>query len=61
MTFGIYDRWGNQVFTSTDPETCWDGNHNGKALDPAAFVYHLSATLANGDLVERQGNISLVR
>ena len=61
MTFGIYDRWGNQVFSTTDPEACWDGYYNGQALDPAVFVYHLSATLANGDLVERQGNISLVR
>jgi gliding motility-associated-like protein len=61
MTFNIFDRWGNTVFASTDPKSCWDGSYNGKALDPAVFVYHLSATLANGDLVERQGNISLVR
>jgi len=61
MTFNIFDRWGNKVFASTDPKACWDGTYNGQALDPAVFVYHLSATLANGDLVERQGNISLVR
>jgi len=61
MAFGIYDRWGNKVFESTDPTACWDGTHNGQALDPAVFVYHLSATLAGGETVEKQGNITLVR
>jgi gliding motility-associated-like protein len=61
MAFNIYDRWGNKVFESTDPKACWDGTYNGQALDPAVFVYHLSATMFNGDLVERQGNITLVR
>ncbi|MBK8614686.1 MAG: gliding motility-associated C-terminal domain-containing protein [Flavobacteriales bacterium] len=61
MTFGIYDRWGAKVFESTDPATCWDGTDNGQALDPAVFVYHLTATLANGERVEKQGNITLVR
>ena len=61
MTMGIYDRWGNKVFESTDPNTCWDGTFNGQPLDPAVFVYHLSATMNNGEIVERQGNISLLK
>jgi len=61
MSFGIYDRWGNKVFESTDPKACWDGTFNGQALDPAVFVYHLSATLTGGETVEKQGNITLVR
>ncbi len=61
MTFNIYDRWGNKVFAATDPKACWDGTYNGQALDPAVFVYHLRATLANEEVVERQGNITLVR
>lgn len=61
MQLGIFDRWGNKVFESTDRNTCWDGTYNGQALDPAVFVYHLSATLTNGETVERQGNITLLR
>jgi gliding motility-associated-like protein len=61
MSFSIYNRWGNKVFESTDPKACWDGTYNGQALDPAVFVYHLSATMINGEIVERQGNITLVR
>ena len=61
MQLGIFDRWGNKVFESTNPNACWDGTYNGQALDPAVFVYHLSATMNNGEQVERQGNITLVR
>ncbi|MFT3884206.1 MAG: gliding motility-associated C-terminal domain-containing protein [Flavobacteriales bacterium] len=61
MQLGIYDRWGNKVFESTDPQACWDGTYNGQPLDPAVFAYHLSATLSNGERVERQGNITLMR
>jgi len=61
MNFGIYNRWGNKVFESTDPKACWDGTYNGQSLDPAVFVYHLSATLTGGETVEKQGNITLVR
>jgi gliding motility-associated-like protein len=61
MTFNIYDRWGNTVFESTDPNACWDGTYNGQALDPAVFVYRLSATLSNTEVVKKQGNITLVR
>lgn len=61
MSFKVYDRWGNKVFESADPAVCWDGTFNGQPLDPAVFVYHLSAALSNGERVERQGNISLVR
>lgn len=61
MQFGIFDRWGNKVFETTDRNTCWDGTHNGQALDPAVFVYHLTATLLSGEIVARQGNITLMR
>ncbi|HRH39749.1 MAG TPA: gliding motility-associated C-terminal domain-containing protein, partial [Flavobacteriales bacterium] len=61
MAFAIYDRWGKEVFSSTDPKVCWDGTFNGKAVNPAVFVYRLTATLTNGESVERSGNITLLR
>lgn len=61
MTMDIYDRWGKKVFESNDTDACWDGTFNGQPLDPAVFVYYLSATMNNGESVERQGNITLVR
>ncbi|MFL5764608.1 MAG: gliding motility-associated C-terminal domain-containing protein [Bacteroidia bacterium] len=67
----IFDRWGEKVFESKDPAFCWDGVYQGKALDPAVFVYYIKANYyvagatpesPKGKLdVNRTGNISLVR
>lgn len=61
MEFIIYNRWGQEVFRSIDPTVGWDGKFNGAPLNPAVFAYRLSGKLADGTLVERKGNITLVR
>mgnify|MGYP003951720869 CR=1 FL=1 len=38
MTISIYNRWGQKVFESTDPNFCWDGTHNGSG-DCSAGAY----------------------
>lgn len=57
----IYDRWGEKVFESSDASFCWDGTYKGKDLDPAVFVYYITAVLSNSNNVEKKGNISLIR
>ncbi len=61
MSFAIYDRWGEVVFTSTSPERCWDGTLNGKRLNSGVFAYYFNATLFDGTEVKLKGNISLVK
>jgi gliding motility-associated-like protein len=61
MTFTIYNRWGEEVFQSSDMGICWDGTWNGKELNPAVFVYTLTGFLINGEAVDQKGNISLIR
>jgi gliding motility-associated-like protein len=57
----IYDRWGEKVFESSDAGFCWDGTYRGRALDPAVFVYFITATFSNDTKIETKGNISLIR
>ncbi|MCB9223377.1 MAG: gliding motility-associated C-terminal domain-containing protein [Crocinitomicaceae bacterium] len=63
LSFRIYDRWGELVFETSDPDVCWDGTHmrNGKPMSTAVFVYLLDATLITGEEIHTKGNISLVR
>ncbi len=61
MSIRIFDRWGNMVYGSMDPEQCWDGLHNGEPLNAGVFMYQLQATLTTDEVVERQGNITLIR
>ncbi len=67
----IFDRWGEKVFESKNPGFCWDGVYKGKPLDPAVFVYYITASYnVDGVLptsqtsttkVNKTGNISLIR
>jgi len=57
----IFDRWGEKVFESNDPNFCWDGFYNGKLLNADVFVYSVSATYKDETKVNKKGNITLIR
>lgn len=58
----IYNRWGNLVFKSTDPDFCWEGKQNGQLAEAAVFTYVIRAKFKNVDKpVIKNGNISLIR
>ncbi len=57
----VYDRWGELVFETTDRLTGWDGTFRGKEMDPAVFVYYLTATLSNGQKISGKGNVTLLK
>lgn len=37
----IFNRWGNQVFSSKGYREPWDGTHNGRPLPPGTYYYTL--------------------
>ena len=40
VEFEVYNRWGQLVYSTTDPDLDWDGtNPEGKALAPATYYY----------------------
>jgi gliding motility-associated-like protein len=61
MEFGIYNRWGELIFETTDPKQCWDGTKNDKEVPGGVYTYRLSVKLLNGKSVRESGNITLVR
>ncbi len=61
MTLVIYNRWGREMFRTTDISEGWDGRYNGAELSPDAYAYYLKATCINGDNFIKKGNVSLLR
>lgn len=61
MTLTIYNRWGEKVFVSSNPDDCWDGNFRGKPLNTGVYVYYLEAELITGESLSKQGNLTLMR
>ncbi len=59
--FSIFDRWGEKVFETENPNDCWDGTYKGKTLDSAVFVYFLEGMGFDGKQISKKGNITLLR
>lgn len=58
----IYNRWGEKVFESTNPDYCWDGRHKEVPMDPAVFIYSIRAKFIKLEkIIEKKGTISLVK
>lgn len=57
----IYNRWGELIFNSEDQNECWDGTYKGKKMNTDVFVYKMKATTHKGEVIEKSGNINLIR
>jgi gliding motility-associated-like protein len=58
----LYDRWGNRIFHTTDPNISWDGTINGKpAQNNTAYAYHLIVKDLAGKEHKYTGNVAVVR
>ena len=61
LTFRIYNRYGELVFETTDQDRGWDGTYKGKKQEQEVYVYYLKAIFVDGEIVEKKGNITLLR
>jgi gliding motility-associated-like protein len=57
----IFDRWGNLLFESRDPEFGWDGTYKGKPCQQDVYIYKLAASYETGEQVVRVGDVNLIR
>lgn len=59
--FVIYNRWGQQVFRSTNPGNGWDGRAPGGSLIDGTFVWAAEGVDYMGRPVLRKGTVILIR
>ncbi len=62
----IYNRWGQLVFESKNPEEGWDGTYNGEAVPMGTYVYTAVFTSFESGVQEatdfkKSGSVTLVR
>jgi len=61
--FWIFNRWAETVFSSNDMGSGWNGSHqiSGEIMPEGAYVYVIKGTMTNGDPVNTNGLINLIR
>jgi gliding motility-associated-like protein len=58
--FSVYNRWGQKVFETTDPNRSWDGRVNGIEQPVGNFIWHCQYRLNGIDQVKK-GIVTLIR
>jgi len=57
----IYNRWGQEIFATTDPSQKWNGLIKGVPADSGAYVWMAEITLRNQPLRREKGTFVLIR
>jgi|GEM_PF-1381859 len=57
----IFNRWGNQVFYTVNPELGWDGTYNGTPQDMDTYFYSIILAYPDGVQKTYTGDVTLIR
>ncbi|MCD4732504.1 MAG: gliding motility-associated C-terminal domain-containing protein [Bacteroidales bacterium] len=63
LDFKIYNRYGELVFETFEPtgQEGWNGTVQGTRQEIEVYTYYLKAICKDGFLIEKKGNITLIR
>jgi gliding motility-associated-like protein len=60
--FRIYNRWGELVYFTDNPNEGWDGIYQGDKAPLAVYIYHVEYKKVNSDKIKSlKGNVTLIR
>lgn len=57
----VYNRWGNLLYTWTDPDQGWDGRVNGKFVATGVYYVVVEAKGADGKEYKENSDINILR
>lgn len=59
--FAVYNRWGQQVFITSNPRQYWDGTFKSQKCDVGVYYYKFRATCLTGHSEIKSGEVMLIR
>lgn len=59
--FQVYNRWGEYIFGSVNPDKGWDGTYNGEMCQSGVYTYKLTVRLKGQREKVYYGHINLIR
>ncbi|MFK7972312.1 MAG: PKD domain-containing protein, partial [Bacteroidia bacterium] len=58
----LFNRWGNLIFETRNPEAAWDGTYKGQPVPEGVYVWTVYATgLTGRPIIEQTGTVTLIR
>ena len=62
--FAVFDRWGNQLYETTNVDNGWNGAFRNQRMDTGVYVWYVDAVVEScGRIVDvfKKGDVTLVR
>ncbi|HSK12298.1 MAG TPA: PKD domain-containing protein, partial [Phnomibacter sp.] len=59
--FRVFNRYGQIIFESREPESGWDGRIKGQLQASGNYVYHVQAIDITGEVLKQSGTFVLIR
>lgn len=57
----VFNRWGQELYHSTDPAEGWDGKYNGSTVPTGAYYYVVKATGTDDEEYVKKGAINVLK
>jgi gliding motility-associated-like protein len=61
FSFAIFNRWGEQIFSSDSPSDGWDGKYKGSYVQQGAYAYVVDVTDDKGKHLQAKGTVMVIR
>jgi gliding motility-associated-like protein len=62
FNFTIFNRWGEVVWESNDPNGRWDGTFNNKMCTDGVYIWKLTFNVFNNDgKITNHGHLTIIR
>jgi gliding motility-associated-like protein len=61
LQFVVFNRWGQEMFSTTDVANGWNGVFKGNEVAPDVYNYYLQVTCLDNKTFTKRGNTSLIK
>jgi gliding motility-associated-like protein len=61
VDFRVYNHWGELIFQTLDPNEGWDGTFKANNSPLGVYTWTFEVELADGRLIRRSGDVTLIR
>ena len=59
--FSVFNRWGEEVFSSTNLNFVWDGTYEGIPVQVGTYTWYLVYEIEKGIYKDLSGHVNVIR
>jgi gliding motility-associated-like protein len=57
----IFNRWGEEIYSSNDPKKAWDGSYQGTYVQDGVYTYVIQFKYFDGKSYKFRGTLTVLR